>query len=50
MDLVELPPDNMIEYGRVVPAAGGEAAWLAFLDVADRAHLESLAGGPTVGA
>ena len=40
--LVELPPENMVEYGHVLPEAGGEAAWLASLDPQDRAYLEAL--------
>lgn len=37
--LLELPPTNMVEYGYVLPAAGGESAWLASLAPEDREHL-----------
>lgn len=30
--LIELPASNMVEYGRVLPPPGGEAAWLAALE------------------
>lgn len=42
--LLDLPPQNMVEYGYVLPEAGAEAAWLASLDPDTRAHLESLGG------
>jgi phenylpyruvate tautomerase PptA (4-oxalocrotonate tautomerase family) len=32
INLVELPPNRMLEFGRVLPAPGLEAAWLARLD------------------
>ena len=40
--LLDLPPANMVEYGYVLPEAGGEAAWLDGIDPDDRAHLEAL--------
>lgn len=42
--LLNLPAANMVEYGYVLPEAGGEADWLVSLDPDDRAHLESLGG------
>lgn len=37
--LSELPPSQMVEYGKVLPEPGGEAAWLESLSVEDRAYL-----------
>ena len=42
--LVDLPATSMVEYGYVLPEAGGEAAWLAGLDPDDRDHLGRLGG------
>lgn len=38
--LAELAPTHMAEFGHMLPAAGGEAAWLAALPPAERAHME----------
>lgn len=40
--LVEVPPENMVEFGHRLPAAGEEAAWQAGLPARDRAWLASL--------
>jgi phenylpyruvate tautomerase PptA (4-oxalocrotonate tautomerase family) len=37
--LSELPPSQMVEYGKVLPEPGGEAAWLESLSTEDRAYL-----------
>ena len=37
--VVELPSAAMVEYGHVLPPAGGEDAWLAAMPDADRAFL-----------
>lgn len=42
--LVDLPAGDMVEYGHVLPEPGGEAAWLAGLPEADRAHLRGTEG------
>ncbi len=39
--LIDLPPDQMVEYGRVLPDAGQEQAWLDEFPAADRDHLRS---------
>jgi hypothetical protein len=42
--LVDMPATQIIEFGRVVPEPGGEAAWIAALpdaerkEIGDRAH------------
>ena len=40
--LSELPPDQMIEFGRVLPSHGKEAEWAAALPEAEKARLESI--------
>jgi len=42
--LLELPPAAMVEFGRVLPEAGAEAAWTDALPAGDRARLEGMAG------
>ena len=39
----ELPPGNMIEYGRVLPQPGAEREWFAALPEEEREYLLSLA-------
>ena len=39
--VIELPPEQMVEYGHVLPKPGGEAEWLAALPTGDRALIES---------
>jgi phenylpyruvate tautomerase PptA (4-oxalocrotonate tautomerase family) len=48
--IVEIPSVNMVEYGHVLPAPGGEAQWLASLPPEDRALMESTGAGAGVGA
>jgi phenylpyruvate tautomerase PptA (4-oxalocrotonate tautomerase family) len=43
----ELPPGQMVEFGRVLPAHGEEAAWSAALPADERARLESIGIRPT---
>ena len=43
--LSELPPGAMIEFGRVLPEPGAEAAWIAELPDEDRERMESSGGG-----
>jgi phenylpyruvate tautomerase PptA (4-oxalocrotonate tautomerase family) len=40
----ELPPEQMVEYGHVLPEPGDEENWLASLPAADRAHMQDLTG------
>jgi phenylpyruvate tautomerase PptA (4-oxalocrotonate tautomerase family) len=40
--LSELPPNQMIEFGRVLPLHGKEAEWSAALPEAEKARLESI--------
>jgi phenylpyruvate tautomerase PptA (4-oxalocrotonate tautomerase family) len=42
--LSEIPPNQMIEFGRVLPAAGGEAAWMRALPEVSRRRLEEIGG------
>jgi phenylpyruvate tautomerase PptA (4-oxalocrotonate tautomerase family) len=37
--LSELPPSQMVEYGKVLPEPGNEGEWLESLSVEDRAYL-----------
>jgi phenylpyruvate tautomerase PptA (4-oxalocrotonate tautomerase family) len=37
--LSELPPSQMVEYGKVLPSPGDEAAWLEPLSAEDREYL-----------
>lgn len=37
--LAELPPEQMVEYGHVLPAPGTEQDWLASLPPADRDYM-----------
>ena len=37
--LSELPPSQMVEYGKVLPEPGSEAEWLKSLSTEDRAYL-----------
>ena len=39
----ELPPEQMVEYGHVLPEPGDEENWLASLPAADRAYMRGLA-------
>lgn len=41
----DMPPDRMIEFGRVLPAAGDEADWIAALPDPVRERLERLDRG-----
>jgi phenylpyruvate tautomerase PptA (4-oxalocrotonate tautomerase family) len=38
----ELPPRQMIEFGHLLPEAGGEPAWTAALSEADREFMQSI--------
>ena len=38
----ELPPTQMVEFGRILPDHGKEAAWSAAMPVAERRRLESI--------
>ena len=38
----ELPPTQMVEFGRVLPDHGKEAAWSAAMTAAERQRLESI--------
>lgn len=40
--LAELPPSQMVEFGRVLPEPGGEPAWLESMSSEDRDFLNSL--------
>jgi phenylpyruvate tautomerase PptA (4-oxalocrotonate tautomerase family) len=40
--LSELPPNQMVEYGRVLPLHGKEAEWSAALPKAEKTRLESI--------
>jgi phenylpyruvate tautomerase PptA (4-oxalocrotonate tautomerase family) len=40
--LSELPPNQMVEFGRVLPLHGKEAEWLAALPEAEKARLEKI--------
>lgn len=40
--LCELPPENMVEFGHVLPPSGEEAAWQAALPDDDRDWMQSL--------
>jgi phenylpyruvate tautomerase PptA (4-oxalocrotonate tautomerase family) len=40
--LSELPPNQMIEFGRVLPLHGKEAEWSAALPEAEKARLENI--------
>lgn len=40
--VAELPSDQMVEYGHVLPEPGGETAWLAQLPREDRDLMESV--------
>jgi phenylpyruvate tautomerase PptA (4-oxalocrotonate tautomerase family) len=40
--VAELPPRQMIEFGRLLPEAGDEPAWTAALSEADRQFMESV--------
>ncbi len=46
--LIDLPPEQMVEFGRVLPDAGQEPAWLAEFATADREYLRAL-GEPGAG-
>lgn len=39
--LSDLPPDMMVEFGRVLPQPGEEAAWVDSLSVDDREYMHS---------
>jgi phenylpyruvate tautomerase PptA (4-oxalocrotonate tautomerase family) len=41
----ELPPSQMVEYGRVLPEPGAEEAWLKSMDEADRDYLLGMGAG-----
>jgi phenylpyruvate tautomerase PptA (4-oxalocrotonate tautomerase family) len=38
----ELPPSQMVEYGKVLPEPGSESQWLDSMSAADRAYLLSI--------
>ena len=38
----ELPPNQMVEFGRVLPEPGAEEAWTSAMPAEDRARLEKL--------
>ena len=40
--LLELPPEAMVEFGHILPAAGEEAAWTAALPAGDRERMERI--------
>jgi phenylpyruvate tautomerase PptA (4-oxalocrotonate tautomerase family) len=40
--LSEIPPNQMVEFGRVLPRHGGEAEWSAALPTAEKVRLESI--------
>jgi phenylpyruvate tautomerase PptA (4-oxalocrotonate tautomerase family) len=40
--LSEIPPNQMVEFGRVLPPHGKEAEWSAALPEAERARLEAI--------
>lgn len=40
--LSEIPPNQMVEYGRVLPLHGKEAEWAASLPEAEKARLEGI--------
>ncbi len=42
--LLELAPERMVEFGRVLPPSGAEAAWLDELPAEDRERLQRLGG------
>jgi len=42
----ELPPSQMVEYGRVLPEPGAEEDWLKSMDEADRDYLLGLGSSP----
>ncbi|WP_279608893.1 hypothetical protein [Burkholderia gladioli] len=39
MYIADVPPSQMVEYGRVLPEPGEEANWLQAMPDEDRAHL-----------
>jgi phenylpyruvate tautomerase PptA (4-oxalocrotonate tautomerase family) len=41
----ELPPSQMVEYGRVLPEPGAEEDWLKSMDEADRDYLLGMGAG-----
>src|SRR5258708_3751923 len=40
--LVDMPATQIVEFGRVVPEPGGEAAWIAALPEAERKGIEAI--------
>lgn len=40
--IAELPARQMVEFGHVLPEAGGESAWTAALPAADREFMQSV--------
>jgi phenylpyruvate tautomerase PptA (4-oxalocrotonate tautomerase family) len=40
--LAELPPQHMVEFGKVLPQPGEEKAWLAALPAGERAFMEGI--------
>ena len=40
--LVDMPATQIVEFGRVVPEPGGEAAWIAALPAAERKEIEAI--------
>src|SRR5258707_1052541 len=40
--LVDMPATQIVEFGRVVPEPGGEAAWIAALPEAERKEIEAI--------
>lgn len=44
--LLELPPAAMVEFGHVLPEAGGEAAWTDALPATDQARMEAIRDKP----
>ena len=44
--LLELPAAAMVEFGHILPEAGGEAEWTDALPAEDRARMEAITAGP----
>ena len=40
--LADMPATQIVEFGRVVPEPGGEAAWIAALPAAERKEIEAI--------
>jgi phenylpyruvate tautomerase PptA (4-oxalocrotonate tautomerase family) len=45
--LVDMPASQIVEFGRVLPEPGGEAAWIAALPEAERKEIEAIGPRPS---